>query len=102
METIEKLNLYLVHCGFYDQSLAAEGAHNIFEGHHNFYVVARDPAEAQSKVKTKALFRDKKMHVDGMHHIEVVDGFRVKLEPAGPIETEIRHVTYSEAKAISS
>lgn len=101
METIEKLNLYLVHCGFYDQSLAAEGAHNIFEGHHNFYVVARTPGEAKEKVHKKALFHEKKMHVDGMHHIEVVDGFRVKLEPAGPIETEIRHLNYAEAKALS-
>ena len=101
METIEKLNLYLVHCGFYDQTLAAEGSHNIFEGHHNFYVVARDAADAKAKVKTKELFKQKKMHVDGMHQIEVVDGYRVRLEPAGPIETEIRHVTWSEAKAIS-
>ena len=101
METIEKLNLYLVHCGFYDQSLAAEGSHNIFEGHHNFYVVARDPADAKAKIKKKPLFLEKKMHVDGMHQIEVVDGYRVKLEAAGPIETEIRHVTWSEAKAIS-
>lgn len=99
METIEKLNLYLVHCGFYDQSLA-DGSHNIFEAHHNFYVVARDPAEAKEKVKKKGLFAEKHMHVDGMHQIEVVDGYRVKLEPAGPIETEIRHVNYSEAKAL--
>jgi len=101
MDTIEKLNLYLVHCGFYDQSLAAEGSHNIFEGHHNFYVVARDAADAKVKVTTKPLFKEKKMHVDGMHQIEVVDGYRVKLEPAGPIETEIRHVTWAEAKAVS-
>jgi len=99
MEAMEKLNLYLVHCGFYDQSLAAEGSHNIFEGHHNFYVVARDPAEAKAKVMTKPLFQARKMHVDGMHQIEVVDGYRVKLEPAGSIETEIRRVQWSEVKS---
>ena len=101
METIEKLSLYLVHCGFYDQSLAADdGSNNIFENHHNYFVVARDPGEAKGKVAQMPMFKSKKMHVDGMQQIEVVDGHRVKLEPAGPIETEIRHVTWSEAKAL--
>lgn len=100
METIEKLNLYLVHCGFYDQSLAGDGSRNIFESHHNFYAVAKNPADAKTKVKEFPLFKARKMHVDGMQQIEVVDGYRVRLEPAGPVETEIRHVTWSEAKEL--
>lgn len=72
-----KLKLFLVHCGFYDESLF-EG---VYESHVNFFVAAEDFAEARAKAKLYPDFRAKKMHVDGLQRIDVVDGCRVELRP---------------------
>jgi len=93
------MKLFLAHCGFYDQALA-EGGRNIFESHHNFYVAAADAAAAKAQVKEKPLFKDKKMHVDGLHEISAVDGYRVILEPAAAGSEGVRSVGYDEAKSL--
>ncbi len=93
------MKLFLAHCGFYDQTLA-EGGRNIFESHHNFYVAASDAAEAKARVKEKALFKDKKMHVDGLHEISAVDGYRVVLEPEAAAGGGVRSVSYDEARSL--
>ncbi len=69
------MKLFLVHCGFYDP----EVGDGVYEGHTNFFVVAHDFAEARVKVKQNEKFALKKMHVDGLQQIEIVDGFRIEL-----------------------
>lgn len=70
------MKLYLVHCGFYDQEIG-EG---IYESHTNFFVAAESFEEARSRARSKPEFQEKRMHVDGMQEILVVDGCRVHLE----------------------
>lgn len=69
------MKLFLVHCGYYDEALSA----GIFESHTNLFVAAESAEDARKKAKGAELFRDRKMHVDGIQLIEAVDGFRVNL-----------------------
>ena len=69
------MNLYLVHCGFYDPEIC-EG---IFEFHTNFFVVAQDFENARLNVKNIPEFKLKRMHIDGVQQITAVLGYRVIL-----------------------
>lgn len=70
------MKLYLIHCGFYD-SAVCEG---LYESHVNFFVSAESFDDARAKAKLIPEFKDKKMHVDGLQEVSVVDGFRIQLE----------------------
>ena len=70
------MNLYLVHCGYYDADLGD----GIYENHINFFVTAESFEHARTKAKLLPQFKDKRMHVDGLQEIQSVDGFRIKLE----------------------
>lgn len=78
------MNLFLVHCGFYDPNLI-DGT---YESHVNFFVIANDFAEAKIKAKQNACFKEKRMHVDGLQRIEAVDGFRIFLEKDAALNDE--------------
>lgn len=70
------MNLYLVHCGYYNN----EAGNGIYESHTNFFVVADDFQGARQKVKQKDVFQKLKMHVDGIEHIQAIDGYALRLE----------------------
>ncbi|MBI2499906.1 MAG: DUF1543 domain-containing protein [Deltaproteobacteria bacterium] len=93
------MKLFLVHCGFYDQKMSDEKP-NIFEGHHNFYVAAKDRHEAKEKAKQKSLYIAKGMHIDGIHEIDVVDGYQVILEKTSTAGNVINVTGYDEAEKI--
>lgn len=69
------MKLYLVHCGFYDPALAD----GIYESHTNFFVAASSFEDARVRVKEVEGFKERKMHVDGVQEINVVNGHRVTL-----------------------
>jgi len=69
------MNLYLVHCGFYDEDVCD----GLYESHTNFFVVAESFEAARVKTKTLTEFKAKRMHIDGLQEIRAVDGYRVKL-----------------------
>ena len=94
------MKLFVVHCGFYDNALSEGEAPNIYEGHYNFYVAAEDASEAKAKVKEKTLFKSKKMHVDGIHHLNSVDGFKVNLIPAQTDKSSIQGYSYDKSKKL--
>jgi len=71
------MKLYLIHCGFYDSELCG----GIYEGHINLFIAAKDFEEAKAKVRLEPEFKKKKMHVDGLQEIELVNGFRVQMVP---------------------
>lgn len=73
---MENLNLFLVHCGYYD----LEVLDGVYESHVNFLVAADSFEDARAKVRLESEFQRKKMHVDGLQHVEAVRGYRVKLE----------------------
>lgn len=72
------MKLYLVHCGFYDESVGD----GLYEGHTNFFVAATNFEEARARAKQLPEYKARRMHVDGLVEIEAVDGFRVVLESA--------------------
>ena len=69
------MNLYSIHCGYYDEDIS-EG---IYEFHINIPVVAKDLEAAKLKVRKNSKFLNKKMHIDGIQEIKVVDGFKIEL-----------------------
>lgn len=83
------MNLYLVHCGFYDPEICD----GIYESHVNFFVVAESFEEARKKVKEISSVRNKKMHVDGVQQIDAVDGYRICLEPEGDLQGASRLIS---------
>ena len=74
--TTSTLQLYLVHCGYYDVDVV-EG---VYESHVNFVVPASSVEDARARVKNEPDFARKKMHVDGLQRIEAAQGYRVILE----------------------
>lgn len=70
------MKMFLVHCGYYDSSVCG----GLYEAHANFFVAAEMPAEARMRVKELEEFITKRMHVDGLQEIQVVNGFRIRLE----------------------
>lgn len=83
------MNLYLVHCGFYDEEIGS----GIYESHTNFFVVAGDFAEARTKVKTLPQFKQKRMHVDGLQEVRAVNGFAVNLLKIEELQNQTQIVT---------
>ena len=71
------MKLYLVHCGFYDSELCD----GIYEGHINLFIAAENFESAKTKVRLAPEFKKKKMHVDGLQEIELVNGYKVHLSP---------------------
>ncbi len=71
------MKLYLIHVGFYDPEIM-EG---IYEQHSNYFVVAQNITEAKIKARLNLTYKAKKMHIDGIQELNVVDGFRITLVP---------------------
>jgi hypothetical protein len=70
------MNLYLIHCGFYDQEMSD----GIYESHVNFFVIADSFEAARVMAREIPEFKAKKMHVDGIQEIRAVNGHKVRLE----------------------
>ncbi len=79
-----EMNLYLVHCGFYDNEISD----GIYESHTNFFVAAEDFAGARKRAKELDTFKNKRMHVDGIQEIIAVDGWELSLEENEGLEGE--------------
>ena len=69
------MKLFLIHVGFYDPEVI-EG---LYEQHSNYFVVAKDIKEAKKKTRQNPIYKRKKMHIDGIQELNVVDGFRITL-----------------------
>ncbi len=82
------MNLFIIHCGFYDEEVS-EG---IYEFHINIPVVAESLEAAKSKVRLNPVFKRKKMHIDGIEEITIVDGHRVSMVSDGTSDaTVVQH-----------
>ena len=72
---MEKLSLYFIHCGFYDEEISS----GIYEFHVSIPVVAANIEEAKRLVRGEPSFIRKKMHIDGIQEIKIVSGFHINL-----------------------
>lgn len=82
------MQLYMVHCGFYDADLCD----GLYEGHVNFFVAAESFEDARAKAKEIPEFKAKKMHVDGLQEIQAVDGYRLSLQKDASLSGKSRIV----------
>ena len=69
------MKLFLIHVGFYDP----DNMGGLYEQHSNYFVVAENIQEAKNKAKQKPIYIRKKMHIDGIQELNIIDGFRIHL-----------------------
>ena len=69
------MKLYLIHVGFYDSNLM-EG---LYEQHANYFVVAESVTDAKKKARKNSTYKKKKMHIDGIQELNIIDGYRINL-----------------------
>jgi len=69
------MKLYLIHVGFYDSDIM----HGLYEQHVNYFVVADNVKEAKKKARQNSIYKKKKMHIDGIQELNIIDGYQIKL-----------------------
>ena len=69
------MKLYLIHAGYYDSEIMD----GLYENHINYFVVAENVDSANKKARQNSTYKKKKMHVDGIRELNIVDGYRIKL-----------------------
>jgi hypothetical protein len=80
------MKLFSVHCGFYDEELSD----GIYEFHLNIPVAADSVENAKIKVRQNKNFQKKKMHIDGIEEITLVDGFRISMVSEDGLTTTVQ------------
>lgn len=80
------MKLYLVHCGFYDNEICD----GLYESHINLFIAADSFEDAKIKVKQNDVFKNKRMHVDGLQEIQSVDGYSIVLSQDISLNGETR------------
>ena len=91
------MKLFLIHVGFYDPEVM-EG---LYEQHSNYFVVAQNIKDAKQKAQLNPVYKRKKMHIDGIQELNVVDGFRINLIPEFNENNAVTY-SYDEVKKIKS
>ena len=91
------MKLFMVHVGFYDEEIG-EG---IYESHVNFFVAAGNVKSAKKKTFQMEKFKNKKMHIDGIQEINVVQDYQIKLEAANG-KSETLTYGYDEINKLSN
>jgi len=69
------MKLYLIHVGYYDPDIM-EG---LYEQHVNYFVVAENVVDAKKKARENTIYKKKKMHIDGIQELKIIDGYRINL-----------------------
>jgi len=62
------------------------------ECHANYFVVAESFAGAKARAKALPEFKSRRMHVDSLTRVDVVDGHAVRLALEGDLQGETRVV----------
>lgn len=84
------MKLFLVHCGYYDSEIC----NGLYEGHVNYFIAAENFEDAKTKSKLIEEFKNKKMHIDGMQEIQVVNGYKILLEQDSSIPNQTKIVNF--------
>ena len=89
------MKLFLIHVGFYDPDIM-EG---LYEQHSNYFVVAENIKEAKNKARGKPIYKRKKMHIDGIQELNIIDGFRINLV-SDKSENDVAIYSYNTVKKL--
>lgn len=88
------MKLFIIHAGYYDDEIG------IYELHTNFFAVAKDIHEVKKLILEKEIFKRKKMHIDAVQEIDVVEGYKVVLNKDESNETKLNSYDYTQMKQI--
>ena len=77
------MKLYLIHVGFYDPNIMD----GLYEQHANYFVVAENVKDAKKQAKQNSIYKKKKMHIDGIQELTIIDGYQIKLERNDSIDS---------------
>ena len=91
------MKLFLIHVGFYDPEIMD----GLYEQHINYFVVAQNIKEAKIKARLNPIYKRKKMHIDGIQELNIVDGFRINLIPENNDNDAVIY-SYDEVKKMNS
>ena len=69
------MKLYLIHVGYYDTEIMD----GLYEQHTNYFVVAKNVKDAKKKARQNSTYKKKKMHIDGIQELNIIDGYQIKL-----------------------
>ena len=77
---MNQLKLFMVHCGFYDKEIYDVA----YEFHVNIPIIADSLESAKAQIKKCPKFQARKMHIDGIHELSLINqdalNYRVKIE----------------------
>ena len=79
------MQLYLIHAGYYDPEIM-EG---LYEHHTNYFVVAKNVKDAKKKARLNATYKEKKMHIDGIQELNIIDGYSIKLVASNSTDNSV-------------
>ena len=89
------MKLYLIHVGFYDPDIV-EG---LYEQHANYFVVADNVVDAKKKAKQNTIYKKKKMHIDGIQELKIIDGYRINLIRDDSLDDTLNY-SYDDVKTL--
>lgn len=89
------MKLFIVHAGYYDSEIG------IYELHTNFLVAADTVSDVKKIIKEKDIFKKKKMHIDAVQEIEIVDGYRVTLIEDQLGTSKLNNYDYTQIKQLA-
>ena len=79
------MKLYLIHVGFYDIEIMDA----LYEQHSNYFVVAENVKDAKKKARQNSTYKKKKMHIDGIQELNIIDGYSIKLVASNSIDNSV-------------
>ena len=90
------MKLYLIHVGFYDPNIMK----GLYEQHANFFVAAENVRDAKKKAREKSLYKKKKMHIDGIQELNIIDGYRINLVAENDSLDDTVNYDYNDVKTL--
>ena len=87
------MKLYLIHTGYYDSEIMD----GLYEQHTNYFVVAENIIAAKKKARQNSTFKRKKMHIDGIQELNIINGYRIKLIE-NALKDDMVNYSYDEIK----
>ena len=79
------MKLYLIHVGFYDTEIMD----GLYEQHSNYFVVAENVKDAKKKARKNSTYKKKKMHIDGIQELNIIDGYIIKLVASNSTDNSV-------------
>ena len=79
------MKLYLIHVGFYDTEIMD----GLYEQHSNYFVVAENVIDAKKKARKNSTYKRKKMHIDGIQELNIIDGYSIKLVASNSTDNSV-------------